>query len=110
LNNQRGAWQATQHLISQGHRNVGYLNSNVDIRNFLERRDGYLSAMRTLGRSDFDPERAIVRVGTTIETAFDDMSAYLATNPNLPTAFFADNDIIAAGWHAGPLQGRSSRA
>ncbi len=97
IDNQRGAWQATQYLISQGHRDVGYLNSNVDIRNFLERRDGYLSAMASLGRKDFDPAKAIVRVGTTIESAFDDMSAYLATGPDLPTAFFADNDIIAAG-------------
>ena len=88
IDNQRGAWQATQYLISQGHRDVGYLNSNVDIRNFLERRDGYLSAMRSLGQKDFDPAKAIVRVGTTIESAFDDMSAYLATGPDLPTAFF----------------------
>ena len=39
----------------------------------------------------------IIRVGTTLEAAAADMAAYLATDPLLPTAFFADNDIIAVG-------------
>lgn len=97
IDNQRGAWRAVHYLIKCGHTRLGYLNSKVDIRNFTERRDGYLSAVSSLRELGNNSAQRIVRVGTTLESAFEDMSAYLAADPVLPTAFFADNDIIAAG-------------
>lgn len=97
IDNQRGAWLATHHLISCGHTRIGYLKSNVEIRNFGERMDGYLSAIRSLKGSTNDSEQRIIKVGTSIETAYADMLEYLVNDPVLPTAFFADNDIIAVG-------------
>ena len=69
----------------------------MDIRNFRERCDGYLSAVRSIQEPDNSSAQRIIRVGTTLEAAAADMAAYLATDPLLPTAFFADNDIIAVG-------------
>ena len=97
IDNRRGAMYATQYLIKCGHTRLGYLHSKVGIRNFLERREGYLGAVGSIKKPGNDSAQRIVRVGTTIESAFEDMSAYLAIDPVLPTAFFADNDIIAAG-------------
>lgn len=97
IDNRRGAQYATQYLVQCGHTRIGYLHSKVDIRNFLERREGYLSALNTIKKPEADSAQRIIRVGTTIDSAFEDMSAYLAIDPVLPTAFFADNDIIAAG-------------
>lgn len=37
----------------------------------------------------------MIRVGSTQESAYKDMVRYLGSSPSLPTAFFADNDIIA---------------
>ena len=39
----------------------------------------------------------IAVVGTRIETAYQKMKEYLAGAEELPTAFFADNDVIAIG-------------
>ena len=39
----------------------------------------------------------IATVGTRIESAYAGMKEYLQNNPELPTAFVADNDIIAIG-------------
>lgn len=96
IDNTRGAWQAVRYLSGVGHRDIGYLHSSTDIRNFLERQEGYLSAMRSAGTMDIDPWHAIVSVGSTVESAYEDMCAYLDEDPYLPTAYFADNDIIAS--------------
>ncbi len=97
IDNRYGAWNAVRYLVHCGHTRLGYLHSNVDIRNFRERCDGYLSAVRSIQEPDNSSAQRIIRVGTTLEAAAADMAAYLATDPLLPTAFFADNDIIAVG-------------
>lgn len=98
IDNRYGAWNAVRYLISCGHTRLGYLHSSVDIRNFSRRYDGYLMGCRCLPEAAAkDSSRRVVRVGTTPEAAASDMRAYLATDPVLPTAFFADNDSIAAG-------------
>lgn len=96
IDNTWGAWSAVHYLTGMGHRDIGYLHSTTEIRNFLERQEGYLSAMRSTGTMDVDPMHTIVSVGSTVESAYADMSAYLDEDPYLPTAYFADNDIIAS--------------
>lgn len=96
IDNTRGAWAAVRYLTAIGHREIGYLHSNTEIRNFLERQEGYLSAMRGANTMDVDPLHAIVSVGSTVESAYADMSEYLDEDPYLPTAYFADNDLIAS--------------
>ena len=39
----------------------------------------------------------VVTLSPTMDGAYEDMRRYLSKNPVLPTAFFADNDIIALG-------------
>lgn len=96
IDNTRGAYDAVRYLVSKGHSDIGYLHCGVSIRNFLERQSGFSSAMREIApRSEKLPP--IVRVGSTFEDSYADMSAYLDAEPELPTAYFADNDIIAYG-------------
>lgn len=98
IDNRYGAWNAVRYLISCGHVRLGYLHSSVDIRNFSLRNEGYLMGCRGLPEAAArDSSRRVVRVGTTPEAAASDMRAYLAGDPVLPTAFFADNDSIASG-------------
>lgn len=98
IDNTLGAWKAVQYLIECGHTRIGYLHSSVEIRNFRERQSGYLSACRTLpGEAATDSARRIIKVNPSTEGAAEDMAKYLDSEPLLPTAFFADNDRIAAG-------------
>ncbi len=94
IDNTRGAWSAVRYLANAGHREIGYLHSSTEIRNFLERREGYLSAARGMNL-DVNPAHSIVGVGSTLETAYADMKEYLDNDLYLPTAFYADNDVIA---------------
>ena len=98
IDNRRGVRNAIRYLIECGHTRIGYLHSNVDIRNFRERQNGYLSGCRLLQENMArDASKRIVKVNVVTEYAARSMKEYLATNPILPRAFFADNDHIAAG-------------
>lgn len=95
ISNVQGAYNAASHLIQCGHTSIGYLSSKIPIKNFEERSRGFHIAIQE--HMSHKPIRStIVKVGSTSETAYTDMCAYLDTRPTLPTAFFADNDIIAS--------------
>jgi DNA-binding LacI/PurR family transcriptional regulator len=95
INNFEGAYKATDYLVSMGHRRIGHLYSVDWIKNFDERRAGYLSALKHRG---LEPdEAASIGLRANTEDAYRDMLAHLKDKPPLPTAFFVDNDVIALG-------------
>jgi LacI family transcriptional regulator len=90
INNIQGSMQAVKYFKQMGHKKIGHLRSSVGINNFFERRDGYLKAMN----NQIDPKYT-VPISSTSNGAYEDMKKYLASMPEIPTAYFADNDIIA---------------
>ncbi|MGI6756228.1 MAG: LacI family DNA-binding transcriptional regulator [Atopobiaceae bacterium] len=93
--NESSAFRATTYLIDHGHRDIGYIFGSCRIKNFPLRERGYRRALRERGLSI--NENFMVEVGTTVGTAYEAMRSWLATKPLLPTAFFAENDIMALG-------------
>ena len=95
INNTDAACNAVEYLIENGHRRIGYLRGDYRIKAFQYREYGYY---RTLGRHGLaEAPEYVVTLGTTLETAYEGMKAYLEEAPALPTAYFADNDVIALG-------------
>lgn len=95
ISNTDSASQATRYLIRCGHRKIGYLRSKIRIQNFKYREIGWMRALQG-ANLEADPSFTF-SLAPTMEGAHLDMSALLAEHPALPTAFFADNDIIALG-------------
>jgi DNA-binding LacI/PurR family transcriptional regulator len=97
IDNVGSAFQATTFLIDNGHNHIGYLHSSVDIRNFYFRRLGFERAMDEAHLA-LKPEW-VYHISPTMDGAYRDMIHYLGqmSGKQLPTAFFADNDIIALG-------------
>lgn len=95
INNVDSARKATNYLIQNGHREIGYLYGDFRIVPFEMRFAGYRSSLRRNGIPM--KEEYLVEVGTTMDTAYQGMLKYLSAKPKLPTAFFADNDMIALG-------------
>lgn len=94
INNEMGVFQAVSHLAAQGHRKIGYLHIMQNANNFSERYFGFLRAMERLGI----PVRRewILEMDTQGgETLYPDLEHKLALLEDMPTAFFADNDIVA---------------
>lgn len=96
IDNIHGAYTAVKHLIDEGHRKIGYLKSSVHINNFYEREQGFIQALTT---HDLEVDRSLwYQLEPTLDGAYRDLLDILAkSNYKLPTAFFADNDIIAFG-------------
>lgn len=94
INNADSARMAVNYLFANGHKSIGYLKGKFRILGFEQRQSGYYSAMRENGASypDFS-----VELSTTMNGAYKDMLEYLNNRPTLPSAYFADNDVIALG-------------
>lgn len=95
INNADSARMAVEYLIKKGHKEIGYLKGSFRIKAFRSREVGYGTAMKKSGYQ-VKPEYT-VELSTTMNGSYMDMKAYLEKKPKLPTAFFADNDMIALG-------------
>lgn len=95
INNGDGVYKAVDYLVSLEHKSIGYLHSNVWIYNFEQRMSHFKKYMHdkglTLGKEQF------FNLEPTVEGAYRDMKKLLKERKDIPTAFFADNDIIAFG-------------
>lgn len=96
-NNEQGTYLAVQYLCSQGHRRIGYLSSGLNINSFKEREMYAKNAVRSFGCEE--PERYSLVLGYPVEVAEERMLHILQGKkpPELPTAFLADNDLVAIG-------------
>ena len=93
MDNIGGAQAAIHHLYELGHREIGYLKSTNETESLKERSLGFHHALNTLGLKPF----STVLLSPRVASADEEMCVYLDGSPQLPTAFFADNDIIAVG-------------
>ena len=95
IDNTDAACAAVRYLIEKGHRKIGHLKGSYGIKNFYYREEGYIRTLRENGLA-YNPEHTFL-LTPSMEGACADMKALLQREPELPTAFFADNDMIALG-------------
>lgn len=98
---------ATKHLLSLGHKRIGFLSGPIQTISRMDRLSGYQDALAEAGIEP-DPE-LVWDVAPNGET-FGDADAVdlgrqgtqeLLSRPNPPTAIFAINDMFAFGAYAG---------
>ena len=93
MNNTDAVFKIIRHFTGCGHQKIGLIKSSVNTRNFYLRERAFFQAMISAGQHV--DERFIIDVDSTFDNAYQNFKIYLAGNPELPTAFFAINDIIA---------------
>lgn len=93
INNEDAVRDAVRYLAQHGHKNIGYLKGSFRIAGFQQREASFLLQLLQLG---LEPG-PVVTLDTTMDGAYHSMCRYLSTFPELPTAFFAENDILALG-------------
>lgn len=95
INNADSARVAGEYLIKKGHKEIGYLAGDYRIEAFRSRQVGLEIALNKHGLQL--EEAFIIKLRPTMEDSYREMLLYLENDPHLPTAFFADNDILALG-------------
>lgn len=93
VDNYLGIYQAFEHLYEKGHREIGYIKSKFSILCFEERMSTYKECLQKHGlsfREDF-----VMDVGYLECETGKDVECYLDRHTDLPTAFLADNDLLA---------------
>lgn len=101
VENVTGAYTATKHLISIGHRRIGMLSANLESTPAKERREGFQKAMREAGL-ELQPKHlkassSLNLDGFTREAGYELMKEFIAMGTSMPTALFVSSDIQAAG-------------
>ena len=92
--NHGGAYKATQHLIDQGHRDIGIILELTDISSFSHRLEGYKKALRD---NNIKVRDAYIRKsGLEIEGAYESTGSLLEQEPKI-SALFSTNDLITEG-------------
>jgi LacI family transcriptional regulator len=98
MDNQRGAFLATELLIALGHRRIAFFGGHRDSSSCRERRDGYLRALANAGLVA-DPQWRIETTPTRVEAARQ-VGALFVRDP-APTAAVCYNDAVALGLQLG---------
>lgn len=103
VKNKEGAMQATRHLISLGHRNIGMINASLETVPARERLDGYKLALEEAG-IPFSLERVIIssngkQDGFNREAGYESMKEMLRRShgSHRITAVFIASDVQAMG-------------
>jgi DNA-binding LacI/PurR family transcriptional regulator len=94
VDNRNGAHRAVAHLLSQGHRRIGYLGDHRNIWTLQERYAGFCDALGDLG---LKPDPALVRHGLRTGNDAARAATSLVQSDEPPTAIFATNDLITIG-------------
>lgn len=95
MNNRDIAYHAVSHFLSQGHKQIGYLRSSIPTGNFLSRAAGYREAL--YANALVWDDALCFSLHPSADGAYRDMLAHLAADRAVPSALFADNDILAIG-------------
>jgi LacI family transcriptional regulator len=92
--NAGGARQLVEHLISLGHRRIGFIVESDDVSTARDRHRGYEEALGAAGIA-LDPD-LMVRATVDPEGGFDGMRRLLELEEP-PTAVFTVNNLVALG-------------
>lgn len=94
VNDYKGAFAATKHLISQGCRRIAHIGGQQHVNIFNQRLKGYIDALNV--HSIPVNEDFIIHGKVSIESGRDCMKKLLEMNP-MPDAVFAVEDFTALG-------------
>ncbi|MEM0961400.1 MAG: LacI family DNA-binding transcriptional regulator [Bacteroidota bacterium] len=93
VDNEQGAFEAVDHLVRLGHRQIGLIAASLDLSTSRERADGWRRALTVHG---LDADDALVRTGEPRPEAGYLLALGLLRDDQ-PTALFVGNNVLTMG-------------
>lgn len=94
IDNVRGAYDATAHLIERGHSRIGFIHGRLQLSTSRERLQGYRDALRDRGL-EFAPD--LTRAGDSRQSSGKRLALDLFRQPRPPTALLVGNSMMTLG-------------
>lgn len=94
INDRQAAYSITEHLISLGHKKIGFIAGGMEHKSTVERLNGYKDA---LTKHNIDINENFIRDGEYSFESGVEGAKTLMSGAEKPTAIFSCNDEIAAG-------------
>lgn len=95
IDNREGIGRAVDYLVDKGHSHIIYLAENIDIFNFVERREAFVLEMAK--RQCGDASNRIWHLGNNVETVYGSMSRHLDEGLKRTTAFILESSVVSLG-------------
>ncbi|WP_409342303.1 LacI family DNA-binding transcriptional regulator [Paenibacillus sp. MBLB4367] len=92
VDNYKGGYEATKHLIELGHTRIGHICGTALYRSAQERKRGFEAALADAGLMPY----AMANTEFGLRNGFDAVKAWISEK-RVPTALFAADDFIALG-------------
>ena len=94
IDNIKGGCLAAKHLLSLGHRRIGFIGGLPFVKSTVDRFEGYRKALEEAGAT---PGQSFIRYGSFKWESGYRNALELLKGRDRPSAFFAANDLLALG-------------
>ena len=94
VDNEDGSFKAIEHLIKLGHKRIAYIGGLLSIPTTIERRNGYLKALRQYG---IPIDEQLIKFGDSKQSSGKRLTSELLSLKKKPTALFTGNNLITLG-------------
>jgi LacI family transcriptional regulator len=94
IDDYKGAFMATEHLVSQGYKRIAHISGPGHLKNFHDRLSGYMDALRA---NKMEIDHSLVCGGNVSIESGREGTRQLLSLANPPDAIFATEDFTALG-------------
>lgn len=94
INDYKGAFIATEHLISQGYKRIAHISGPQHLKNFYDRLKGYMGALQA---HKIKIDHSLIYTGNISIESGKKGTAHFLSLPDPPDAIFAAEDFTALG-------------
>lgn len=94
VDNEEGIARGVNYLVEKGHSNIVYLAENLNIFNFMERRDAFI---REMAKRGVDTSKRIRYLGNNVDEVYESMKKYLDEGVKKTSAFLLESSVVSLG-------------